>query len=127
MARPPARGLTERELELMHVFWKGGEMTAAEARDALAAAGCDRAYTTIATLIRILAEKEYLVPMNAERPIRYRPARSYEEVSRHLLGNLVDRVFGGSREQLLVRLLEGRRLSAAERAVLRDIISEDKP
>ena len=36
MARPPAKELTERELEVMHVFWKRGESTVAEVRDALA-------------------------------------------------------------------------------------------
>ena len=41
MARPPAKDLTERELEVMHVFWKHGEQTAAEARDRLADAGLD--------------------------------------------------------------------------------------
>ncbi len=60
MARPAARQLTERELEVMHVFWKSGELTANEARDLLAAAGVDRAYTTVATLIRILTEKRFL-------------------------------------------------------------------
>ncbi len=29
MARPPARDLTERELEVMHVFWKHADATAA--------------------------------------------------------------------------------------------------
>src|SRR5262249_21714114 len=38
MARPAAKDLTERELEVMHVFWKHGEATAAEVRDRLAAA-----------------------------------------------------------------------------------------
>src|SRR5262245_14828856 len=33
VARPPAKELTERELEVMHVFWKRGESTVAEARD----------------------------------------------------------------------------------------------
>ena len=28
MARPAARDLTERELEVMHVFWRHGEATA---------------------------------------------------------------------------------------------------
>ena len=52
MGRPPAKDLTERELEVMHVFWSRGEVTAAEARDRLAATGLDRTYTTIANLVR---------------------------------------------------------------------------
>jgi predicted transcriptional regulator len=124
MARPAARDLTERELEVMHVFWRHRGATAAEVRDHLAAAGLDRAYTTVATLVRILHEKGFLEQTNAERPFRYRPARSYEEVSGRLLGDLVERVFRGSREQLLVRLVEHRKLTAKERAVLEEILKE---
>ena len=124
MARPPARDLTDRELEVMHVFWKTGEATAAEARDRLAAAGLDRAYTTVATLVRILHEKGFLEATNAERPFRYRPVRSYEEVSGRLLGDVLERVFRGSREQLLVRLVEQRKLTPRERAVLEEVLKE---
>ena len=124
MARPPARDLTDRELEVMHVFWKTGEATAAEARDRLAVTGLDRAYTTVATLVRILHEKAFLEATNAERPFRYRPVRSYEEVSGRLLGDVLERVFRGSREQLLVRLVEQRKLTARERAVLEEVLKE---
>jgi predicted transcriptional regulator len=124
MARPPAKDLTQRELEVMHAFWKHGEATPAEARDHLAAAGLDRAYTTVATLVRILHEKGYLRQTNAERPFRYEAARSYEEVSGSLLSDVVRRVFRGSREQLLVRLMEQRALTAKERAVLENILKE---
>ena len=124
MARPPARDLTERELEVMHVFWRQPRATAAEAREHLAVAGLDRAYTTIATLVRILHDKGFLEQINDERPFVYRAARSYEEVSGRLLGDVLDRVFQGSREQLLVRLVEQRKLSARERAVLEEILKE---
>ena len=65
MARPRARDLTERELEVMHAFWNAeGEATAAEIRDRLAASGLDRTYTTIATLVRNLHEKGFLAQVN---------------------------------------------------------------
>ncbi len=124
MARPVAKDLTERELEVMHVFWKHGGATAAEVRDRLAGAGLDRAYTTVATLVRILHEKDFLRQTNDERPFRYEPARSYEEVSGRLLGDVLRRVFRGSREQLLVRLVEQRKLTSRERAFLEEILRE---
>ena len=124
MARPAAKDLTERELEVMHIYWEEGEATAAEARDHLARTGLDRAYTTIATLVRILHEKGFLEQTNAERPFRYRPVRSYEDVSSRLLGEVIERVFRGSRERLLVRLVEQRKLTAQERAVLEEILKE---
>ncbi|HZU35545.1 MAG TPA: BlaI/MecI/CopY family transcriptional regulator, partial [Gemmataceae bacterium] len=117
MARPPAPDLTPRELEVMHVFWRHGEATAAEARDHLATAGLDRTYPTVANLVRLLLEKGFLTPVTTERPFRYRPVRSYEDVSGRLLGDLVQRVFRGSREQLLVRLVRGRKLSDRERSL----------
>jgi BlaI family transcriptional regulator, penicillinase repressor len=39
MARPAAKDLTDRELEVMQIFWQQGDATAAEVRDRLAAAG----------------------------------------------------------------------------------------
>ena len=126
MARPKAKELTQRELEIMHVFWDLGEASAAQVRDELARRGLNRAYTTIATLVRILAEKGFLKQTNSQRPFLYRPARSYREVSRRLLGDLIDRVFRGSREQLLLTLMEQRRLTAKERAVLRQILQEGR-
>jgi BlaI family transcriptional regulator, penicillinase repressor len=125
VGRPPAKDLTERELEVMHVFWKHGEATPAEARDHLAASGLDRAYTTIATLVRALYDKGFLAQVNDERPFRYRAVRSYEEVSGRLLGDLLQRVFRGSRAHLLYRLVEQRRLTDEERAILEGILKEE--
>jgi BlaI family transcriptional regulator, penicillinase repressor len=127
MARPPAKDLTDRELEVMHTFWNHGEATAAEARDRLAAAGLDRTYPTVANLVRLLLEKGFLEQVTPERPFRYRAVRSYEHVSGRLLGDLVQRVFRGSREQLLVRLVGDRKLTARERAVLEAILREQEP
>ena len=124
MGRPPARDLTERELEVMHVFWSKGEATAAETRDRLEASGLDRTYATIANLVRGLEEKGFLEQVNDERPFVYRAARSYEEVSGRLLGDLVQRVFRGSRAQLLRRLVDERTLTAEERSLLERILKE---
>ena len=123
MGRPPDKELTARELEVMQVFWDG-ESTAAEARDRLAAAGLQRAYPTIANLVRLLHGKGLLAQVNDERPFIYRAVRSFEEVSSGLVNDLLQRVFGGSREQLFVRLLEQKRLTSKERAVLEKILQE---
>jgi BlaI family penicillinase repressor len=124
MARPAAKDLTDRELEVMHLFWRHGEQTAAAVRDRLATAGTDLTYPTVANLVRILHEKGFLSPTNAERPFRYQPCRSYEDVSGRLLGDVVRRVFGGSREELLMRLVAQRRLTVRERDLLESILKE---
>jgi BlaI family penicillinase repressor len=128
MARPRARDLTERELEVMHAFWiVEGEATAAEIRDRLAESGLDRTYTTIATLVRNLEEKGFLAQVNQARPFRYRVAQTFEDISERFLGDLIERVFRGSREQLFVRLFKHKKLTARERTVLSEILKEEQP
>ncbi|MGC1272648.1 MAG: BlaI/MecI/CopY family transcriptional regulator [Planctomycetaceae bacterium] len=132
MARPKTKELTERELEVMHAVWDlSGErdpnssdesLTVGDVRDELARRGRNLAYTTVATLFRILDEKGFVTQTNGERPFRYAPARTFDEVSGSLLGDLVERVFGGSREALLVRLVESRKLTKQERAVLTEVL-----
>ena len=81
MARPKAKELTERELEVMHAFWQVGESTVAGVRECLADSGRDLAYTTVATLVRILMEKGFVEQTETERPFQYRPIHTFEDVS----------------------------------------------
>ena len=124
MARPRAKELTERELEIMHLFWEHDELTAHDVRDRLAKAGRELAYTTVATLIKILLEKQFIEQTNEERPFTYQPIRSFDDVSGNFLTDILDRVFRGSREQLLIRLIGQKKLSAKEAEALRAILQE---
>ena len=99
----------------------GGGPTVMELRDALAAGGRALAPTTVATLVKILCDKGFLERLPGRRPHRYGPVRGFEEVSRNLVGELVRKVFGGSRAALLARLV-GEELSAAERELLRGVL-----
>ena len=126
MARPKANELTERELEIMQVFWDDGELTASLVRDRLAENGRELAYTTVATLVKILVDKKFIKQTNEKRPFTYQPLRTFDEVSGNLLTDMVKRVFGGSREQLLVRLMDNRKLNKKERALLEEILKEQK-
>ncbi len=126
MARPKASQLTERELEIMQVFWDHGELTVADVRDKLDAGGRELAYTTVATLVKILLEKKFVKQLNDSRPFIYRPERSYEEVSKNLLSDLIKRVFGGSREEMLVQLMGQKKLNKRERELLEKILREQK-
>jgi predicted transcriptional regulator len=126
MPRPPAKELTQRELEIMHVFWRQGDQTAAAVRDQLAEAGRELAYTTIATLVRILADKGFLKQTNDQRPFVYRPLRSFADVSQRIVGDVVERVFLGSRTQLLLQLMEDDKLTDAERKILERILEQEQ-
>ena len=126
MARPPAEELTDRELEVMHAVWAApGEVTVADLRDALARGGRPLATTTVSTLVKILHDKGFLRKLGDRRPFVYRAARGFEEVSRSLVGELVRKVFGGSREALLARLVDDR-LTAAERALLEGVLNDSE-
>jgi BlaI family transcriptional regulator, penicillinase repressor len=125
MARPRVKELTQRELEIMHVFWRHGEQSAAAVRLQLAASGGpDLAYTTVATLVRILVEKEYLRQTNNQRPFIYRPLRTFRDVSKRILGDVVNRVFHGSRKELFLQLMEDEELTGAEREILERLVQE---
>lgn len=126
MAGPRARELTERELAVMRVFWDDGSGTAEDARQRLADAGVELAYVTVANVVRGLEDKGFLKQLNKSRPFLYEPARSFEEVSKRLVGDLVERLFDGSRQQLLVQVLGSRRLSKTEREFLKQVLKEQE-
>jgi predicted transcriptional regulator len=126
MARPRETELTQRELEIMHVFWRHGELTAAQVREHLSNRGRDLAYTTVATLVRILVDKGCLDATNEQRPFTYRHLRSYAEISQRILSDVVERVFQGSRTQLLLQLMEDDELSEEERTILERLVREEQ-
>ena len=93
-------------------------------REQLAAAGRDLAYTTVATLVRILVDKGYLRQTNHQRPFTYRPLRTFRDVSKRIVGDVVNRVFHGSRKELLLQLMEDDELTDAEREILERLVQE---
>ena len=124
MARPRSKELTDRELVVMRVFWDGGPATADEARERLTRSNTDLAYVTVANVVRALADKGFLEQTNEMRPYCYRAARSFDEVSTRIVGDLVKRVFDGSHEKLLAQIIEQRRLTKREREYLRDLLDD---
>ncbi|MFT4555907.1 MAG: BlaI family penicillinase repressor [Porticoccaceae bacterium] len=122
MAGQQAKELTERELVVMRAFWDEGPGTADEARQRLAETGVELAYVTVANVVRGLEDKGFLKQLNKSRPFQYRAARSFEDVSKRLVGDLVERLFDGSRQKLLVQVLDKRRLSKTEREFLKQIL-----
>ena len=125
MARPKAKELTQRELEIMHVFWGQEQLTATDVRDQLSRNGTDLAYTTVATLIKILVDKQFLKQQTTVRPFEFIAIRSFDDVSKNLLSDIIQRVFGGSREQLLVQLMDQKKLNKRERELLKSILKEN--
>lgn len=105
MARRKTPNLTEGELRLMEVMWKKEQATVGDVVEALPA-DPPLAYTTVLTTLRILETKGYLRHTKKGRAFVYEPVVAREEASRKALRHLVNRFFGGSREQLVMNLLE---------------------
>jgi predicted transcriptional regulator len=115
------RPLTEVELELMQIIWRLGECTIRDVHDAISR---DRelAYTSVATMMKILEQKGALSSHKKDRAHLFMPKISkteYEGVSlRHLSNNL----FQGSATSMVSRLLNEGDLSADELRSLRKIL-----
>ena len=124
MARPKNPELTDRELAVMQVFWQTEEATAEQARQELLKAGEDVAYVTIANVVRGLLNKGFLKQTHSDRPYRYTAVRSFDDVSKKLLGAFMGRLFQGSREAMLVQLLNYRKRNKTERELLEQILDD---
>ncbi len=126
MARPKNPELTDRELAVMQVFWQTEEATAEQARQALLKTGEEVAYVTIANVVRGLLNKGFLKQTHSDRPYRYTAVRSFDDVSNKLLGDFMGRLFQGSRQAMLAQLLSHRKLNAAERKLLKEILDDSE-
>jgi len=109
--------LTPLELEIMKVLWETAPATVQTVRQALLP-GRRLAYTSVQTMLGVLHRKGRVRRVLKDRAYLYRPAVSHGEVARGAIGDLVDRLFGGSAESLVMSLFETRRLDPAKLARL---------
>jgi BlaI family transcriptional regulator, penicillinase repressor len=119
----PRQKLTPRELAIMDVVWDRGEATVRDVHEALSRRR-KVAYTTVMTLMNILATKGHLARRRDERAYVYISTRPRHQAIARLVRDFVDRVFSGSAQPLLLHLVKHERLTAVERAELRRLIDE---
>ncbi len=105
MARRRTEMLTDVELELMIALWK---IKSGSVREVMAALedGGDRAYTSIATMMKILDEKGYVTSERRERTLIYAPAVQKSDYEGRSLKNLSNALFGGTPTALVARLVD---------------------
>jgi BlaI family transcriptional regulator, penicillinase repressor len=121
-AAPEPRILTRAESEIMSVLWSRG---AATVHDVVAALPRAPAYTSVLTMLRILEKKGYLTrepEPGGGRAHVYRPLIAASQARRQHVRDLIDRLFGGHSEELMVGLLEDDALSRGELEQLRGLI-----
>jgi predicted transcriptional regulator len=108
----------------MNVLWKQGAATVSDVVEALPA-DPPVAYTTVLTLLRILEEKGYVRHTKQGRAFVYEPLVGSKEASSKAIRHLVSRFFGGSPEQLVMKLLE-EEIDARELKRIKKRISESE-
>ena len=97
--------LTEVELEFMTVIWETGGGTV---RDILAELNKvqERAYTSVATVLKIMEQKGFLTSGRADRSLVYRTAVPKAEYQKTSLKNLSSKLFNGAPAALVARLVD---------------------
>jgi predicted transcriptional regulator len=117
--------LPDAELDVMVCLWQHGPKTARELREALAATR-PMTHASISTLLARLAEKGLVgrVKGAVGKAFVFRALVSPNATRRHLVSELLDRVFGGSGLALVSTLLESRRPTAGEIEELSDLLEQ---
>src|SRR6185436_11586221 len=108
---------TDAELAILNVLWQRGPSTVRDVHQELSTSQ-GSGYTTVLKLLQIMTEKGLVVRDESQRAHVYATRLSERRTQRQLLGDLVDRAFGGSSAKLVLHALSERAASTEE---LRDI------
>ncbi len=122
MTKSNKAGLTKLELRIMQVIWKSGGGTVAAVQAELEPA---LAYTTVQTMLNILERKGKLKRELQGRAYVYTAKVTEAKALGQQLRDLVDRMFGGSSEELVMSLLKTRQIDAKKLAELTERFNEE--
>jgi BlaI family penicillinase repressor len=123
MGERDVQGLTRLELQIMQVIWR---LRAGSVGDVQRELPQQLAYTTVQTMLNILERKGKLKRKLRGRAYVYSAAVSESRATRHAVRDLVDRVFGGSAEALVMSLIQSREIDAKRIAELTEQLSKDE-
>src|SRR5262245_33503867 len=111
--------LIRLEMEFMNVLWEAGPASVQTVQQRL---GRDLAYTTVQTMLNVLVRKKKVTRALKDRAYYYRPLVSREKAAGHAIKDLIDRLFGGSAESLVLSLVESRHITPEKLAQHTSII-----
>jgi BlaI family transcriptional regulator, penicillinase repressor len=121
MPRKPSSGPNDVELAILRVLWERGPSTMRELHDALRS-GRDTGFTSTQKMMQVMLDKGMLRRDESRRPQVYRPAVPAEQTQGRMLRDLIQRVFGGSAQKLVLRAVQSQHLSARELAEIRELL-----
>ncbi len=112
---------TDAELAILRVLWRKGPCTVREVQEDLAR-GQPTGYTTALKLLQIMAEKGLVDRDESRRTHVYRASRPEEQTQQQLVGDLLERAFGGSAQKLVMQALASKPASPQELAAIRALL-----
>jgi len=114
---------TDSELAILRVLWTRGPSTVREVAEVM---GREAGYTTILKLMQIMTEKRLVRRDEAARTHVYEAAYSEDQTQRHIVTDLLDRVFDGSAAKLVIQALNaGKAASPEELAEIRKLLDKN--
>jgi predicted transcriptional regulator len=120
MAFKPPRP-TEAELHILQVLWEGGPRSVRAIQQVLNAVK-PTGYTTVLKMLQIMTEKGLVDRDENVRPQIYRARYTEEYTQRRMLGDLVQRAFGGSVKALVLQALATKKSSPEELAAIEKLL-----
>ena len=123
MADKPTPRPTDAELAILRVLWERGPSTVREVHDALSSSQ-ETGYTTVLKLLQIMTDKGLVVRDESQRAHVYASSESVQRTQRKLIGDLMDRAFGGSPSKLVMQALSASKASADDLTAIRQMIDE---
>lgn len=116
--------LTEKEEEVLCLFWAHDKLTVKEVIDLIA--GTPLHFNTVSTFVRSLEQKGYLSHETFGQGYRYFAVVSAEDYSKNVLGNIVSRYFNNSYSRVVSALVSEGVLSEAEIEDLLNMIKKEE-
>ena len=114
--------LTKLALQIMQVIWKLGTSSVKDVQEGLEQ---QLAYTTVQTMLNILERKGKLRRKMRGRAYVYSATVTEAKASRHAVRDLVDRMFGGSADELVMSLIKSRQIDPKRIAELSRRLEEE--
>jgi len=123
MTKRERAGLTKLELQVMQVVWRRGASTVGEVQEGLKQ---ELAYTTVQTMLNILERKGKLKRELQGRAYSYSAMVTEAKATSHAVKDLVERMFGGSSEELVMSLIQSKQIDAKKLAALAKRLDEEE-
>jgi BlaI family penicillinase repressor len=119
--RKPEKQLTLLELRIMQVLWTAGPLPVQAVQQRL---GDELAYTTVQTMLNVLERKGHVARSLVGRAYEYRPLHSRDVALGSAVRDLLNRMFDGSVEGLVMNMLRTKQIDSAKLAELAELVAD---